>query len=600
MPPKRTGLPVSSRRTWRALADASDETLGALLFERALELRERRGELARWAELAGLPEGEVAASPFGARMVALGLEVGATTVHHEMRAPLRWAKRLRPPDETVDAHHGRWVGGALRAGKYQDFCQEDPFVSYHPEHSSKWAPHEFLHRAVGCFHRRDASGFERYLGARLNELLPVATWYGLEHALRLDREGPFDRHCEGTDRGADLANARWLTEPEPSLRRRARDAAPLVRWTIERVTAELDAIDREIAAYDVVPSVDAGLESFPNVRLDSSSDALAYEHAHRARLTDPSVSAVLEGLAASRFDTIPSLRRHVERTLDRLLFGSIRPSPARVRRRILANVLLDAHLRAATAGAPRVRAVFDEAARLAARVRRGELDVEAVRGHLASFVEVLVPHIGARTANNVVALGLARPFRALDSRLLRLGLRASLPATDALLTRKERDALLRHLIEAPPCRVLLPDRVARWFDERLESPRARVLSDLVDLEVRLARPSPTEPRRAWALAAIPSHGDCVVVRDRRFVVRRYATDVLSAHRGKLSSDEHACWAALGRVEGRAVLVELSEAVGRVLERMGEAPWPPRHFDDACGPGTVDELVRIGVLVALAR
>ena len=51
-------------------------------------------------------------------------------------------------------------------------------------HRRKWRPHELLHGAVGFFWREDASRFETYVGARLNELLPVVHWYGLDEIFR--------------------------------------------------------------------------------------------------------------------------------------------------------------------------------------------------------------------------------------------------------------------------------------------------------------------------------------------------------------------------------------------------------------------------------
>ncbi len=126
----------------RALAAESDEELGARLYRMVRHLRAIEDELlVRLADAIDLPVGELSASPFGLRMIAMGARLGVRTVRHETRARGRGAA---------------WEAGVLVTHKYDAFRQDDPLVTYHPEHVAKWAPHEHLHRAVGFFDRPGA------------------------------------------------------------------------------------------------------------------------------------------------------------------------------------------------------------------------------------------------------------------------------------------------------------------------------------------------------------------------------------------------------------------------------------------------------------
>lgn len=593
---------MSARGRWRALVGASDRVLGDLLADEAIALRARRAELSMWARLAGLPEGEVVASPFGARMIALGLEVGATTVHHELRPLLRWHPSLLPDDSVVDPVHGRWHRGALRTGKYQEFCQEEPFCAYHPEHSAKWAPHEWLHRAAGFFHRANASGLERYVGARLNELLPVATWYGLEEALRLDHEGPFDRAREGREPGAERDRARWLDEPERTLRARARAAAPLVRWTLARAASELEAIDHELATGKLRPSVDAGLESFPNVRLDASSDALAYVHAHGRRLEAPLVASVLEALAGTLTRDVRVLRARLERVLDRLLFAPLRLSPRAIERRILANVPLDLVLRAATQG-PSVEASVRAALPEARRARRmltagaGPTALEPLRARLA---EALSPHIGARRTEDVLTLGMLWPSRSVATGALRQGMGRVLPMTSAHLGRRRSrlaDALAERAASLGSRRPL-GLRVAALLGDEGATLRDRALADLARLEHAIATAGGVEPRAAWP----ERHGAAArvrLVRDARFTFHHFGTDVLAAHRGEaLRLGETVV--AVGLLDDGVVLVALPKEVADHLEGESDGSWSEAGLARALGGrDVVAALVEARVLLRVS-
>ncbi|MEM9068955.1 MAG: hypothetical protein AAGE52_10630, partial [Myxococcota bacterium] len=144
--------PAARRDAYREL---SEESLADRLCTWMLDLRRIDAEVL--AAYAQLPVGEVIASPFALRAVALGVERGVTSVHRELRALLPWSFGVHDPD------HGVWDRGALHVGKYQSFQAEAPFATFDPLHDAKWAPHEFLHRALGFFFRPTMSRFELYL-----------------------------------------------------------------------------------------------------------------------------------------------------------------------------------------------------------------------------------------------------------------------------------------------------------------------------------------------------------------------------------------------------------------------------------------------------
>ena len=127
--------------------------------------------------LAGLEPAEVVASPYGLRAVLLGLEQGATSVHLERRLELPWPESFTTSPEV--ASDARVLdAGVWQMGKYRGFFQDAPFGTFNPNHVAKWVPPNSC-TARWASSRPGATRWEHYLGARLNELVPVALWYGL-------------------------------------------------------------------------------------------------------------------------------------------------------------------------------------------------------------------------------------------------------------------------------------------------------------------------------------------------------------------------------------------------------------------------------------
>ena len=564
----------------------SDEALTDHLMGIVRHEQKRLATHKQWAAWAGLPEGEVSASPFGARMIALGLQQGATTVLHEQRPLVHFDKATQTAGLTDDPLHGSWDRGVLRTGKYQEFCQEDPFCAYHPEHSSKWAPHEWLHRAVGFFHTASASPFERYLGARLNELLPVATWYGLEHALRLDREGPFDRNLEGKSLGANLDQCLWRKLSTSKLKARIATSIDLVRWTLQRTHDELACIDHEIKTGDLVPAASAHASAIENVSLDASSDALAYIAAHTRRLESDSVSIVLKTLAQHRHETIASLRAQVDFTLDQLLFDALELDEIEVLARIESNALHDFYLRAATTGGRAWTALapsLDEARVLRQKRLRGSVDQCAIRDFCASKTKSLGRHAA------LTNLGL--PSWGTVDTLLEEGLRASFPATLVHLA-DDSAATIETLAALPPTRASLFTRLDGHLRPLRKNTALRVLlrfeQDL--LTSTLAH----EPRRHLVSEA-PNEA-LRVAQDARCEVSLFAFNILDAHRGEPFRDTQVGVALRHDAEGIS-LIQLPHTVAAAIIDFKKAARPYAEYARRLGgPEVVDELLSLGVLI----
>ncbi|MBO6934287.1 MAG: hypothetical protein JJ863_04910 [Deltaproteobacteria bacterium] len=286
------------------------------------------------AERARLPLGEVVASPFGLRAVALAVQVGATSVDRETRALLDW----QVEGAVADPAHGVWESGRLHVGKYQAFLQDAPFATYDPAHVAKWGPHELMHRAAGFFWRAGMSRFEHYLGARLNELLPVALWYGPDQLLRLHEDG-FER--ARAQREAPVSDARWRDHTDED------HLGQTLRWLrrgFAHVATELDAIDRERRSGRCI----ATPHHVGGAALDASSDALAYVVAHHERLESDPVAEVLAEVGA--FDSVVDYRAHVESQWEALLFGDLVLDDEAIDEARTRRVAWDQRLRRALAG----------------------------------------------------------------------------------------------------------------------------------------------------------------------------------------------------------------------------------------------------------
>jgi hypothetical protein len=527
---------------------ARDADLAERLVALARALRSRgAASYAPLARAAGLPLAEVLASPFALRIVALAVDRGATTLHGELRRAIAWPRALAGEDGTVDPDHGTWSAGVLHLGKYQQFLQDEPFATYHPQHVSKWGPHELLHRACGFFLRPGETRWETYCGARLGELLPVVTWYAYEQAMRLDDEAGFDREAAGRAPAARLERARWLDEDGRALRARALRAAPLLREGVQHFERELAAIDEEI-------------ETGRRVRvqhpfLDASQDALAYVAGHRARLekTGRSISELVPADGVHRFDDVRAFRESLETLLDAILFSPIRVDLDAAAPRRSARALWDLAHRALQVGGAAARKIAPAAGEAIAAALRGDetIDPEPWRARIA---DVLGESADAALENgDEDGLALGQLSDGLASAAPRT---REIAADSAVRTFATSDAILDR---AP---------LAQRFSRHLAATGERELAALADLEDRLVRATRVDDRverLCEPVAELPADLEGVlVVKSSAFDLVRYDRDVAALHGGG-AAKRGAHTYAIGRVGGEVVVVPVTEHVAKVLD-----------------------------------
>jgi hypothetical protein len=510
----------------------------------------RRGGAARWqplADLAGLPLGEVVASPFGLRAIALGVACGATTAHVETRALLPWPDRFGEL-VTADPTHGVWEAGKLHVGKYQSFQADAPHATYDPSHVAKWGPHELLHRAVGFFFARDATRFEHYVGARLNELLPVALWYGHDQVARLDEDDFVRAHAK---HAAPVDEARWLVEPEDALLVRAeRTANALVRG-VAHLERELDAIDRELSTGRCVATpIETG-----GARLDASSDALAYVVGHVARLRDPSVAAVLDAIPVElgRFETLARYRAHVEALHDALLFSDLAIDEDTIAGLRARRTVWDWLHRAAYLGADVRKLAIAAAPEL-----RGEREVDEAR-----WLEKLTRLLGEEGAGAVLADGIGGV--ALGQ--LREGVRSVMPRVESYL---DDEALASFATSAELlARAPLGERVQALLAVA-EAPVA--LRELATLERAIAAARPSDESTHLSEPAPARVRDGLWVGNDRFVSVEATHDVVALHAGEAATPGRFVW-LVGAHDGGVSILPCSDEERAFFERACAAAQP---------------------------
>jgi hypothetical protein len=576
MPTPAGDTPAARRQR---LLSESDEELAERLIVLARSLRqEGASSFAPLAKAAGLPLAEVVASPFAARMVAMAVSCGATTLHTELRQVLHWSRALRGDRAAADPSHGIWDRGVLRLGKYQQFLHDEPFAAYHPDHISKWGPHELMHRASGFFCRPRATRFELYLGARLGELLPVVTWYGPEQVMRLD-EGAFDRVAAGKRPQATLESALWLEEDEPSLGARALAGAALLRAGLAHAERELAAIDEEIATGRLV--------RVPHAFLDSSSDALAYVAGHASRLarTGHDIAALVP-ISFDRFEDVRAYREWIEHRFDALLFATLEFD---VRR---ASALRSA------------RGVWD-------LVHRGlQLGDRAAR-QLAPFAgEVIAKIVGGQSANvtklrrqlletlpsAAVANG-DRDFGAMSVELLRDGIASCAPRA----LENTGDGIVPRFANSEEFweRASLAKRFAHFLAKRNKPAHAALAS----FEASIAAASRTDDRvehLSDALESMPSDLERVLLcRSTAFEVAHFDRDVFALHAGERSTrGTHTYF--VGAHHGEVAVISVTDSVLHALEELEHRPMTAAEFlarlSFAADPrASLFELIEAGVI-----
>lgn len=548
------GLPIegaspASRRA--ALNRLSDEALAERLVMLALGLRE--ADAKSIAGAASLPLGEAVASPFALRAVALGVEAGASAAHLELRARPDWPSSLGVAPEVADPDHGVWDRGVLKSGKYQGFLTDEALAIYDPSHVSKWGPHELMHRAASFFFRAGASRWEHYLGARLNELVPVVLWYGPEQAMRLD-EREFDRAAAGRSPSAHVEDARWLVEDEPTLRRRAVLAAPILRSGVAHFERELAAIDEELARGRRVRA--------PHPFLDASSDATAYVVGHFDRLASEPVSLVLEGALPDALVSrdIGAYRDFIERLFDRLLFEPLALDLGLAASRRSARGLWDLLHRTAHLGEGvehELEPLIDEARGAIERAHAGEpLALDAWRAKVSErLVEEDAELVLADGAHGVALAQLGE------------GLASIVPCTWALMG---EDATELARSSALWDRAPLSLRAARWLEGQ------PALCDMARLEHAIASARSDDQIERLCAPATEASPEGLLLSSRAFERHRFEHDVVEVHAAFSAGEPIApprlspgAW-LIGAYLDEVAVLPCPDALAALWERLDEA------------------------------
>ena len=255
------------------------------------------------AESMGVPARDCVGTVLSSRAMLMAAARGRAFYQHELRGRIPMPPHMFPEVDVWESGTVPvWEDGVFVEPKYFSFRQDAPFAAYNPVHRRKWRAHELLHGAVGFFWRSDASRFETYVGARLNELLPVVHWYGLDEVYR--------PRCERHQ--GEVLYREWCPDCEEALRPywevepvdRA-DAVRFVRAAQEHLHRELEACRREIRTGEV--------HETPLGRLNASSDAVGYLLGHWPRVNAWSFRTWAELFLRDGFDYFSDLSAFADR-----------------------------------------------------------------------------------------------------------------------------------------------------------------------------------------------------------------------------------------------------------------------------------------------
>ena len=269
-------------------------------------------------EQLGAPVLDSTVTPLSARAALLGARDGRAFYHHELRRRVPMPEGLEPETAVWDGGTTpSWRDGVLEEPKYFSFFQDAPFPAFNPNYRRKWRPHELIHGSLGFFWHPEMTRFEFYVGARLNELLPVVHWYGLDEIFRprCARHADTVLYSEYCAECEGLARHYW-EEDAPG---EQRDAA--LHWAeeaLEHFETEWRACRREIETGQRHPT--------PRLKLDASSDSVGYLRGHWNRVTDWSFGAWLETFLEDGVDYHSSLVDYAENlgeTTREMLGGSL-------------------------------------------------------------------------------------------------------------------------------------------------------------------------------------------------------------------------------------------------------------------------------------
>lgn len=511
------------------------------------------------------PVAEVVASPFGLRAVLMAAGVGSSHAHLEHRPYVEWPESVAPDDAVSDELHQVWDAGVFHVGKYQSFLQDEPFATYNPNHMAKWTPHELLHRAAGFFWRDDASDWEYYLGARLNELAPVVLWYGLDEVARGDVRG-FDRKLAAQRPWLDLSECHWLDANQAQLGDLARRSVPHLRAGLEHWSRELRAIDSEIELGRCVNTADD--------RLDASSDAIAYVVGHGPRLRERAIGRMIPRLLGDGrdyFTHVGAYRDHVEQLFDTLLFGSIVWNPDECRSRRARRCVWDLFQRTAQAGWPTFRpvvALLDDAANDMEILWQGGTPELADR-----WFARLRSRLPADTSDRILSIGVPWYPVSCTDEPVQDGIASLAPQTWSRLQSLElAETVLRKVGELAH---VGGRRNLRWrLQSVVDSVADKPTSALLDLELRIAsRQQPDEEVERLSMDTTSLDHDwdeLLLSRSKAFDVMVTDWDVQALHADPTGQAVEGCGAVLvGFYQGGASILPAPPPIRELWMALGE-------------------------------
>lgn len=279
-------------------------------------------------------------SPMSARVGALGVQAGCLFFHHELRRRVPHPEALLPTVDLTEPALPEWQNGILTEARYFSFGQEAQLQCFNPNHRRQWRPHEVLHALSRFFWAPDMTSFELYLGARLNELLPIVHWYGWDEALRPtcpNHRGisRYQLHCPDCE---EIQTAYYEGGQDPAqMDSRFLDAArTFLAHGLDHWQSEWRACLEELST--------GRRKEIPRGTLNASSDAVGYVLGHWNRLTSWSFgrwveTCLVEGV--DYFSRVDGLAQHLVGLHGQLFTQPVVIQLLEVRARQLRRLLLD-------------------------------------------------------------------------------------------------------------------------------------------------------------------------------------------------------------------------------------------------------------------
>jgi len=566
--------PEARRRYVRELGDAR---LADAIFTWARELRVdvRSGAWDDVSTRCGAPWEEVHASPFGLRAVVMAADAGVRLLRRESRVVMRSDGLEDADHSSSDSDDGYWERGVLSNAKYVGFTQDDPHAVYNPNHMAKWTPHEMMHRAVGYFWRANATAWELYLGARLNELVPVVLWYGPDEVLR--------GHCRGFDRAAwterpyvDRTDLLWLDVSEAELQDLSRESVRWLRQGLAHFEREWIAIQEELETCNAVRVVDD--------LLDASSDAMAYVAAHKARLRTRAVSRVLDTVPIEGVHFDRDIHRYVDRvaeSFDTLLFADVEWRPARAEALSQARTLWDWALRTAHVGWRPLRPAVRHLT--AIHHELGHCEREG-RVHNPNLRDALIESLGD-VAARILSDGSSATPEAIEQ--VREGIQSVAPATLRWVSEAFDSGLLERFVASP----LFQSRAnlgSRFADFLACEPNGEPLAELARLEVLVAHATLLDPLREFiadpkSFDSLNPNNQYCIRKSTNFTAHRFNYPVDLMHRATHPFDVlpapqvEPMWLLIGFFDGGVSIVRVPPGIYEWWRTFGDRP---QLMDDA--------------------